>query len=891
MKNSIGIFVFIFFGLLFSSWMNLDALAQSVNFKWQHPQPQGNTLNDICLVTDSMWVAVGEIGTIIRTTDRGQTWTVTTSRDLGTWATLRSVSFVSKTEGWVGGDSATLFHTSDGGVSWHRLTPAIEGYDMSEFSIDNIRFLNPSYGFACGTSSSGFVWNTTDGGMTWAMVEDFDWPHRQIAYLKDSVVMILGSGGEIEMSIDSGNTWLWDGRQVPFKQCIEINVLSPDTIWAVGDMTIQHSTDGGFTWEEKYPSDIELASITFIDDMHGWAATNDVGQVITTSDGGTTWNQDTIRWQNSWTTMYRIRMRPGEAGMLVGNYGLIATTTDSGKSWAYLPDGDNGAWIPSIQFISPVEGWAAGGYIRHTTDGGTTWTHSSTNYRPHAISFSSSANGWIAGDLGVWRTTDGGTSWVQRSAIYALCIEAIDSQNVWFGGYNNLYHTTDGGDHWTTILYHGVPAIQFLNPDTGWVANNDWFSSGADSSVFRTTDGGQTWQSSPVGFLKALRFISTTTGWVGGEYGKIWKTTDGGKTFSLKYGPIAGGWYIQGIYFSSPSLGWAVGSIGNGLGDLILRTTDAGETWTEIPSVGNNGLLSVYFTNDSTGWMGGLDGEMLKVTSSQPPPTLIQTTEAAGWNMVSVPLAITDRRTNVLFPGATGPAYYYSENYIVAETLEQGTGYWLRFASPGSGSFLGFPCPTQTIPVEVGWNMIGSLSVPVLVSNIVTVPPGMMASNAFGYTSGYLRADTLYPGKGYWIKVNGSGSLTLTSSSSTVAGRIIIVPTSEKPPSPPAAKDEHAASNVPKEFALGQNFPNPFNPSTRINYQLPTASKVSLRVFNTLGQVIATLVDKGEDAGYRFVDWNVTNFSSGVYFYRMEAASLTDPGRAFTQTRTMVLIK
>lgn len=90
--------------------------------------------------------------------------------------------------------------------------------------------------------------------------------------------------------------------------------------------------------------------------------------------------------------------------------------------------------------------------------------------------------------------------------------------------------------------------------------------------------------------------------------------------------------------------------------------------------------------------------------------------------------------------------------------------------------------------------------------------------------------------------------------------------------------------SLPKSFALNQNFPNPFNPSTNISFDLPVASRVTLTVYNILGQEVVQLVDDYMEAGSHSVSWNASSVSSGVYFYRITA-------EAFNQTRKMVLLK
>jgi len=96
---------------------------------------------------------------------------------------------------------------------------------------------------------------------------------------------------------------------------------------------------------------------------------------------------------------------------------------------------------------------------------------------------------------------------------------------------------------------------------------------------------------------------------------------------------------------------------------------------------------------------------------------------------------------------------------------------------------------------------------------------------------------------------------------------------------------------APSQFVLKQNYPNPFNPSTTLKYQLPTDSKVSLRVFNTLGQVVTVLADGIQQAGYKQAEWNAGPISSGVYFYRLEAASISDPSRSYNQVKKLIYLK
>jgi hypothetical protein len=92
-----------------------------------------------------------------------------------------------------------------------------------------------------------------------------------------------------------------------------------------------------------------------------------------------------------------------------------------------------------------------------------------------------------------------------------------------------------------------------------------------------------------------------------------------------------------------------------------------------------------------------------------------------------------------------------------------------------------------------------------------------------------------------------------------------------------------------KEFALDQNYPNPFNPSTKITFRLAVDSKVSLKVFDVLGQEVATLVNSNLVAGGHSIDFDASAFNSGVYLYRIEATG--NDGSNFVDVKKMILTK
>ncbi len=94
---------------------------------------------------------------------------------------------------------------------------------------------------------------------------------------------------------------------------------------------------------------------------------------------------------------------------------------------------------------------------------------------------------------------------------------------------------------------------------------------------------------------------------------------------------------------------------------------------------------------------------------------------------------------------------------------------------------------------------------------------------------------------------------------------------------------------VPEKFDLSQNYPNPFNPSTSIKFNLATDSKVTLKLFDVIGQVVATLINTDLAAGYHSIVVDGSNLSSGVYFYRLDAAGVN--GQKYSSVKKMILTK
>jgi hypothetical protein len=377
------------------------------------------------------------------------------------------------------------------------------------------------------------------------------------------------------------------------------------------------------------------------------------------------------------------------------------------------------------------------------------------------------------------------------------------------------------------------------------------------------------------------------------------------------------GTYIPGIFSSQFILGFnqssfkPVGIITTGTlfeGRMVamgitapgsVNLTAAGSTPVSIPGIlfkirfviSNSAVIGTYYITFTSTLFN--EGKPLALTTNGQITISLSTLQLpalAGWNMISVPLTVNDYRRTVLYPGSASRAFEFQNGYIPRDTLSNRKGYWLKFNSAQTIPMSGRLLNPDTINVNQGWNMIGSINIPVRVSNITSLPGGIVASNFFKFNNGYFKSDTIYPGQGYWVNVNSSGKLILSSAfAKNASDRIVIVPSSEMPPDPPS--ELIGSGLLPYAYNLEQSYPNPFNPSTTIKYQLPFDSKISLKVFDLLGHEVATLVSDVQSAGDKSIEWNASGLASGVYFYKIEAINTADPSKTFTLVKKMTLMK
>tara|TARA_B100000315_G_C14595477_1_gene598847 strand:- start:14280 stop:15620 length:1341 start_codon:yes stop_codon:yes gene_type:complete len=150
----------------------------------------------------------------------------------------------------------------------------------------------------------------------------------------------------------------------------------------------------------------------------------------------------------------------------------------------------------------------------------------------------------------------------------------------------------------------------------------------------------------------------------------------------------------------------------------------------------------------------------------------IEANHDEGWNLVGLPLEVDDNSVNSLFPdGISGTLFLYDGAYLSVDELVPGIGYWLRFSELGSNTLIGNTLNSVIVTLFEGWNLVSGPSFTATIDD----PNGIVISGTlFGYNGAYINVDELEPGKGYWIRANTAGTITLDASSgvrnSVIAG-------------------------------------------------------------------------------------------------------------------------
>lgn len=760
-------------------------------------------------------------------------------------------------------DKLIISGNLDSGTAiWTELNPRVPRVDYY-----GVYFKDELDGFCVG--EFGAIIKTSDGGITWV---DKSFP-TQKTLLRisgcDSLVLIVGTGGTILRSIDFGESWE------------SLNLVNNVDIWGV------------FTFTN---------SVSMI-------CTKD-GQLLKTSDSGNSWQIDTIGYP---LVYWDLKFMDSVTGFISCGDGIILKTTDAGNSWQPKQTGDMYS-LYSLEILQNGKIIAAGssGQIYYSTDSGESFTQSNVpiTFIIEDLAFANNDIGIAIGQAtvtnAILKTTDGGLNWeLLNRHMGHLNVDFItDSVGYNVGTDLKIYKSSDQGNSWNLgFLNDDFYDIEFISASTGFVIS---------SALYKTNNGGQTWNKIPNGVGGySLVFIDSSTGFAGNNDEIINKTTDGGLSwYSTHYIPGAG--QIKKIKFSSNTLGWA-------LSNNLYKSTDTGESWIQVLS-GTN-YNDFFFIDTLTGWVVG--NEIKKTTdggiiweSINPPAifydvefidsnlgyaasgSLYNTTDGGHtWSLINgvnaTEIEVVDSAM-IITISDQGNVYISMDRGATWSTYNLPIGRSLKFYDKSRGYFVG--------DVGLIYQYLDSTYTPVELSgfyyrmedgNIILEWTTASELNNMGFEI-QRKSETLD-----WEKLgfeNGNGTTANKNKYNFVDNN----PSSgintyrlkqiDFDGSVTYSKEIEIYVTKPDKFLLEQNYPNPFNPTTKIRFRLSIASIVTLKIFNSLGEEIMTLINKKMTAmGNYDVNFDASGLASGVYFYSLECIGVDGINAA--SIRKMVIIK
>ena len=592
---------------------------------WQNFFPQGNTQNAVFFISEKKGWIVGDLGTMLKTTDGGSSWEVVT---LDTEINLNSLYFLSEHTGFAVGDNGLILTTTDGGNNWE------SSYDESGVHFYSVYFSSTETGWIGGDNCT--VLKTTDSGKSWKNANiGLRCAPYSIHFYSESHGWMTGTAGDgnILRTTDGGETW--ESKHLDNRMYYSIFDVSETTAFAALNFSeLMCTTDGGESWEKdtvKHKGqEIHFKSLFFISDSIGWltgqlASSNYSGVILKTTDAGKEWRviKDDIRW--SLNSLYFI---DDKIGWAVGDKGLILETTDGGNTWY---ENFRVMEIPvetfrSVDCISPTAGWAVGfgGLAVRTTDGGRNWVTQETGTDSHlfAVNFINGSTGWAGGSDGIiLKTTDGGKDWIQQYGEEGTFIHSIEffSENIGVASTPQyVLRTTDGGTNWSKrfveIEVDGLGPAYFYSEKIGWIPGNL-------KNIYKTTDGGETWSEITIPVttelpdcefrFNSIFFVNENTGWAVGNGGIIMQSNDGGNTWHEQMNVNDIGYDLFSVYFYSELKGCAAGRNGN-----LFQTTNGGLNWERVYTHTTMDLYDISLISDESGWVVGKWGTILSTAGS-----------------------------------------------------------------------------------------------------------------------------------------------------------------------------------------------------------------------------------------------------------------------------------
>ncbi|HKI47522.1 MAG TPA: T9SS type A sorting domain-containing protein, partial [Balneolales bacterium] len=323
---------------------------------------------------------------------------------------------------------------------------------------------------------------------------------------------------------------------------------------------------------------------------------------------------------------------------------------------------------------------------------------------------------------------------------------------------------------------------------------------------------------------------------------------------------------------------------------------------------------SNYLTNGHGYWAYMTNADTVNYRQNDIDSILVKTYK--GWNLIGSPYFNINTYDLVQYGGSLEHYVYEFDNgYKLTHVMTSGKGYWIYIPYPGYLLLKSMPLEKMSVGFDLAkYNSVAFSDSTNIKSTIYfsdhrdstnyllpPEPPGNMF-DARLLSDSLICYDQkvkvrLQGAKGtIQMRIKGNEQDLYKVEISTGANKSIYHVYADSTLSIPSSVNQviiynplltdvkDAPRTPPESYSLSNNYPNPFNPTTNIKYSIPKAGHVLLQVYNMLGQRVATLVDKQQNAGYYTISFNASQLASGVYFYRIKAGS-------FVKTQKMMLIK
>ena len=373
--------------------------------------------------------------------------------------------------------------------------------------------------------------------------------------------------------------------------------------------------------------------------------------------------------------------------------------------------------------------------------------------------------------------------------------------------------------------------------------------------------------------LTAVKAVGSTVAWVGGTNGVVLRTADAGSTWASVGGGAIGTSRINSIAATSDSI--ALVATTPSTTTYIFRTTNAGASWTQAYSLDGGFINAIWMINPAIGFAVGdpVGGKfvVVKTTDGGLNWTRLSNEPSANANEYGLAGSLSIRDGSYIWFGTNNGRVIFSTDQGATWTsattpLRDVNSVWFNSSSQGFVAGL----KSDNTPACAQSSDGGSTWQATTGSTFRSVGDGYQRYYAFESSIIYVRQDFNSP----WTFAYGAtnilndisiGYAGFTSFGWAVGKNGTIAQLQE------VITKVIDISQQPNNYYLEQNFPNPFNPSTRISYKVPVPSHVRIIVFNILGQKVATLIDGKTNSGKYAVTFNGSNLSTGLYIYKFEA--------------------